>query len=291
MTVEVLTESRCFGGWWTRVRHQSSVCRAAIGISVYQPPRATSVPVPALYWLPGLADLHVERQIRLIASYWLSKLGIAFVIPDARPELESSKNGESATELNWNTAWYVNATQEPFQHHHRMFDYVAEELPEVATNHFPIDAHAMSIAGYANGGLGALSIGLRNADTFCAISAMAPSLVFGISGRPPAELMALLGTDEAQWAAYNPMNNVRSQSSQKTIRIDFGTEGDSYDKEEVERLARGFQSAGQPADIRTHRSYKNDAHLVATFLDQHLEHHALALGVGESKIYDTLGLI
>lgn len=291
MTVEVITESRCFGGWWTRVRHESSACNAAIGFSVFQPPKAASGPVPALYWLPGYADGYVELQIRLMASYWLSKLGFAFVIPDTRPDLDIYRTTNGGRPLDWNTAWYVNANLGPFRHHHRMFDYVALELVDVVPKHFPIDASIRSIAGHATGGLAALCIGLRKQSKFRTISAVAPSQLYDVSRHRSAELTTLLGAEGTEWKLLDPVHCARRHTSKNTIRIDFGIEGDGYNKSEVERLMRGLQSAGQPVDMRTHRSYQNGAHLVASFLDQHLEHHALALGVRESKIYETLGLL
>lgn len=49
-SLELLAETRCFGGLQRRCRHRSSVLRCAMTFSLYLPPQALAgARVPALY--------------------------------------------------------------------------------------------------------------------------------------------------------------------------------------------------------------------------------------------------
>ena len=70
--------------------------------------------------------------------------------------------------------FYLNATQEPWARHYRMYDYITQELPPIIFEHFPADPERHGLTGHSMGGHGALTIGLRNPDMFRSLSAFAP---------------------------------------------------------------------------------------------------------------------
>ncbi len=56
-----------------------------------------------------------------------------------------------------------------------MYSYIAEELPLLLQSNFPIlNPLKVGIMGHSMGGHGALTIGLKNPNTFKSISAFAP---------------------------------------------------------------------------------------------------------------------
>jgi S-formylglutathione hydrolase len=46
---------------------------------------------------------------------------------------------DAAYDLGQGAGFYVNATQKPWAPHFRMWDYVAEELPQADRNNFAVD--------------------------------------------------------------------------------------------------------------------------------------------------------
>ncbi|HVO16233.1 MAG TPA: alpha/beta hydrolase-fold protein, partial [Alphaproteobacteria bacterium] len=54
MTLETISEHRCFGGVQGFYRHNSVATATAMRFSVYKPPQAGSGRVPVLWFLAGL---------------------------------------------------------------------------------------------------------------------------------------------------------------------------------------------------------------------------------------------
>lgn len=44
--------------------------------------------------------------------------------------------------------FYVDATQEPWAKHYRMYSYVTKELPDLISANFPVDSKRQSIMGH-----------------------------------------------------------------------------------------------------------------------------------------------
>jgi S-formylglutathione hydrolase len=55
-----------------------------------------------------------------------------------------------------------------------MYSYVSKELPKIVETYFHISSERKSITGFSMGGLGALTVGLRNLDKYRSISAFSP---------------------------------------------------------------------------------------------------------------------
>ncbi|MGO7251829.1 alpha/beta hydrolase-fold protein, partial [Rhizobium brockwellii] len=80
--------------------------------------------------------------------------GIILVAPDTSPRGEGVADDPSY-DLGQGAGFYVNATEEPWAAHYRMYDYVVEELPALIEATFPADDRR-AIAGHSMGGHGAL---------------------------------------------------------------------------------------------------------------------------------------
>ncbi len=98
------------------------------------------------------------------------------VFPDTSPR------GLSFDEVNKNDDWkigygaghYCDATQEPWKDHFNMYTYVTKELPDIVNSYFPVDPSSKSVMGHSMGGLGALTVALRNSNDYASVSAFAP---------------------------------------------------------------------------------------------------------------------
>lgn len=93
-------------------------------------------------------------------------------MPDTSPRGEDVANDEGY-DLGQSAGFYLNATQQPWAKHYRMYDYVVEELPQLIEANFPV-TDKRSIFGHSMGGPGALQIALKNPQRYRSVSAFAP---------------------------------------------------------------------------------------------------------------------
>ncbi len=71
--------------------------------------------------------------------------------------------------------FYLDATQQPYAAHYRMYSYIVEELHGADRGaSFPADMSRQGIFGHSMGGHGALTIALKHPDRFKSCSAFAP---------------------------------------------------------------------------------------------------------------------
>ena len=71
--------------------------------------------------------------------------------------------------------FYVNATQEPWAPHFRMWDYCRRGTAGAAVRaNFPLDEERQAITGHSMGGHGALTLAMGLPGRFRSVSAFAP---------------------------------------------------------------------------------------------------------------------
>ena len=85
MTLDLVSESRCFGGRQLTYRHASKACACEMRFACFLPPAAESRPVPAVYWLSGLTCTEENFSVKSGAQRYAAELGIALIIPDTSP--------------------------------------------------------------------------------------------------------------------------------------------------------------------------------------------------------------
>jgi S-formylglutathione hydrolase len=174
----------------------------------------------------------------------------------------------------------VDATQPPYAAHFNMHRYVADELPALIAAHFPVDAARSGIFGHSMGGHGALTIALRHPGRYRSVSAFAPIVAPSQVPWGRKALPRYLGNDEADWAEYDACQLVRRQTFPGTILIDQG-EADKFLEGQLkpELFDQACAEAGQPLLLRRHPGYDHSYWFISTFMDDHLRHHAEALGL------------
>lgn len=126
--------------------------------------------------------------------------------------------------------FYVNATQEPWSKHYRMYDYVNEELPALVAQELPVRSDRQSLMGHSMGGHGALISGLREGrQKWACVSAFAPISHPVACPWGQKAFAGYLGADEAQWKAWDATELVLGLSAEDLVRkvppllIDVGT--------------------------------------------------------------------
>ena len=277
--MERLSEQRCFGGVQGVYRHASSACAAPMRFSVYQPPQAAQHEVPVLYFLAGLTCNEETFMIKAGAQRVAAELGLMLVAPDTSPRDTGIDGATGDWEFGEGAGFYLDAEQAPYARNFRMYSYVASELPALIERHFPADLSRSGIFGHSMGGHGALTIALKHADRYRSVSAFAPIVAPSRVPWGDKAFTRYHGTYRQSWAEYDATELVRRQRFPGTILIDQG----SADKFLVEQLQpelfeRACTASGQALSLRFHEGYDHSYWFIESFIEEHLRHHARALG-------------
>jgi S-formylglutathione hydrolase len=275
MTLEKISEQRSFGGIQGFYRHHSSACAAPMRFSVFQPPQAAHGPVPVLYFLAGLTCTEETFMVKAGAQRVAAELGLMLVAPDTSPRDTGIDGATGDWEFGEGAGFYVDATQLPFVGNFHMQRYASRELPELVAGHFPADPGRAGIFGHSMGGHGALTIALKNPDRYRSVSAFAP--IVAPSRVPWGEkaFTGYLGAYRDSWADYDACELVRQQRFPGPILIDQGS-ADQFLETQLrpELFEDACERAGQELILRLHAGYDHSYWFIASFIEDHLRHHA-----------------
>jgi S-formylglutathione hydrolase len=280
-TLETISSQRSFGGTQGVYRHVSTACAAPMRFSVYLPPQAAAGPVPVLYFLAGLTCSEETFVIKAGAQRLAAELGVMLVSPDTSPRNTGIPDEAADWECGTAAGFYLDATEAPWSSFFHMYSYVSEELPRLVAAEFPAAMDRQSIFGHSMGGHGALTIALKHPDRYRSVSAFAPIVA---PSQVPWGLKAFsrfLGPDRAAWANYDACALVRRQRFGGKILIDQG-DADKFLERELrsDLFSAACQEAGQPLELNLRPGYDHSYFFIATFMENHLRHHAAALGAG-----------
>lgn len=277
--LELVKRHRSHGGSVEFYRHDSSTCDAPMRFSVYRPPQADRGSVPVLYWLSGLTCTEENFMAKAGAQRHAAEHGILLVAPDTSPR-DLGLPGESASyDFGAGASFYVNATESPWSKHYRMYDYVVEELPALIAAHFPARVNRSGIAGHSMGGHGALVCALRNPQRYCSVSAFAPIAAPSLCPWGRQAFTGYLGSDEAAWRDYDAHELIRHAERRLPMLIDQGMEDEFLHANQLlpEKLVEAARAADYPLIFNRREGYDHSYYFVASFIDEHLAHHAVAL--------------
>lgn len=275
----LITSNKSAGGWLKRYRHRSTTLGCDMVFAIYLPPKtARGEQVPALYWLSGLSCTDENFSQKGGAQKLVAELGIALVMPDTSPRgTEVPGDPEGAWDFGHGAGFYLNATREPWSRHYRMHDYVVHELPALVEKTFPVNGRR-GISGHSMGGHGALVCALRNPGRYLSVSAFAP--ISNPMNCPWGEkaFSRYLGPDRATWREWDACALLAGATERLPLLVDQG-DADQFLAEQLhpEALERAAASAGHPLTLRRQPGYDHGYYFVASFIDDHLRHHAQAL--------------
>ena len=274
--MERIERHACFGGWQEVWQHESKSLGCPMNVAVYLPPAAADKKCPVLYWLSGLTCNEQNFITKAGAQQFAAEHGVIIVAPDTSPRGEAVADNE-AYDLGQGAGFYVNATQQPWAQHYRMYDYVREELPALIEANFPA-TDARGISGHSMGGHGALVLALKNPGFYRSVSAFAP--IVAPSQVPWGEkaFTAYLGDDRSAWLEYDAVHLVSRAQEKLHLLVDQGL-GDNFLDGQLRTslLEEACRNAGHPARIRYHEGYDHSYYFMASFIGEHVAHHAAAL--------------
>ena len=278
--LETISEHRLHGGIQGFYRHHSEACAGTMRFAVYQPPQAARQLCPVLYFLAGLTCTEETATIKAGAQRLAAELGLVLVMPDTSPRDTGIDGATGDWEFGEGAGFYVDATEAPWSARFRMASHVADELPALVGAQFPVDTELSGICGHSMGGHGALTIALKHPQRYRSVSAFAPIVAPSQVPWGRKALPRYLGDDPAAWADYDACELVRRQTFGGAILIDQG-EADPFLETQLkpELFDQACAKAGQPLLLRRHAGYDHSYWFIASFIDDHLRHHAAALGL------------
>ncbi|WP_371228240.1 S-formylglutathione hydrolase [Roseovarius sp. 2305UL8-3] len=277
--METVSENACFGGVQGVYSHESDACACDMTFGLFLPAEAKDGPVPVLWYLSGLTCTHENAMVKAGAQSWAAEQGIALVFPDTSPRGEDVADDE-AYDLGKGAGFYVNATQDPWKPHFRMWDYVADELPRIITGNFAVDEERQAITGHSMGGHGALTLAMGLPGRFASVSAFAPIVNPTASDWGRKQLTAYLGEDESNWAGHDATLLMRDLGFNGPILTDTGTNDQFIDLLKPEAFAAAVNARRQQATLRLQPGYDHSYFFVSTFMEEHIAFHAEALYAG-----------
>ena len=275
MSLEVISEHRCFGGIQTVYTHPSNTCGVEMTFAAYIPPQAKDGPVPVLWYLSGLTCTHQNAMTKGGFQEHAARRGLAVIFPDTSPR-GAGVADDQAYDLGQGAGFYVNATRDPWRSNFRMYDYIVSELRSVVVDNLPVqDRHG--ITGHSMGGHGALTIALRNSELFDSLSAFAPIAHPTRSDWGRKQLSAYLGDDESAWSFHDSTILLEEHGWKGDILIDQGAADQFLELLKPEALADVMTRRRQPGLVRMQEGYDHSYYFINTFACDHVDWHAARL--------------
>ncbi len=276
MTIETVSTNQSFGGVQGVYRHASSATGTDMMFSVFVPPHEEGATLPVVWYLSGLTCTHANVTEKGEYRRLCSKLGLIFVAPDTSPRGEGvADDPDGAYDFGLGAGFYVDATQEPYSPHYRMWSYVTQELPDIVADHFPVDRDRQSIMGHSMGGHGALTIGLAYPDRFKAISAFAPIVAPSQVPWGQKALDGYLGDDRAAWRKHDAVAMIEDGARCGALLVDQGSADNFLDDQlKPHLLAAACEAAGINLTLHLQPGYDHSYYFISTFMADHLRWHA-----------------
>lgn len=279
MTLENLSCQKSFGGWHKRYRHRSRSLNCDMVFAVYLPPQAEQgEQLPVLYWLSGLTCTDENFMQKAGAHRLAAELGLIIVAPDTSPRgVGVPDDPEGAWDFGLGAGFYLNATEQPWAQHYRMYDYVVDELPALIEANFPV-SDRRGISGHSMGGHGALICALKNPGRYRSLSAFAP--IVNPLNCPWGEkaFTHYLGADRSRWREWDACTLIAEAGEKLPILVDQGDRDDFMVSQlKPEALEAAARAADHPLTLRIQPGYDHSYYFISSFIDDHLRHHAAAL--------------
>ena len=264
---------KCYGGDQLVFAHDSKATSTRMEFAVYVPPQAAKQPWPVLFYLSGLTCTWENATTKAGFQRAAAEHGIVIVAPDTSPRGDDVAD-DTGYDLGKGAGFYLNATQEPWSKHFKMYDYVVNELTELVARSFAVNFARFGITGHSMGGHGALSIAMKNPDRFKSVSAFSPIVAPSQVPWGQKAFNAYLGPDHKIWAEYDSCALMASRGWTRDILIDQG-DADEFLKPQLrpELFVEACKAKHVPLTLRMQAGYDHSYYFMSTFIGDHVRWH------------------
>lgn len=278
MTLETLSEHRCFGGVQGFYRHASTEIGLPMKFGVFVPPQAALGPVPVLFFLAGLTCTEETFAIKAGAQRMAAELGLMLVTPDTSPRDTGIDGAGAAWDFGHGAGFYLDATEAPWAKHFRMESWITQELRALVLSNYAAQPDRVGIFGHSMGGHGALTLALRHPGLYQSVSAFAPIAAPSHCPWGDKAFTGYLGADRLAWAAHDATELVKAGGTVPPLLIDQGLADNFLEVQLHPHLFEAAcRQAGQPLTLRRHKGHDHGYYFIASFIEDHLRHHAQML--------------
>ena len=230
-----------------------------------------------LFYLAGLTCTEETFAIKAHAQRLAAQLDLILITPDTSPRGEDVAQGDH-WDLGLGAGFYINATQAPWAEHYQMERYLLEELYPLVQAEFPVIQDQIGIFGHSMGGHGALTLALKYPEKFKSVSAFAP--ICAPSQCPWGEkaFSNYLGDDRGVWKQHDATALIEQKGALfAEILIDQGLDDQFYSQLNPDLFEQACHKVGQKLSLRQHAGYDHGYYFIQSFMDDHLQFHAVQL--------------
>jgi S-(hydroxymethyl)glutathione dehydrogenase/alcohol dehydrogenase len=278
------------GGLYHRIQHESSSTKTNMTFGLFLPNthkyKPLSETTPAMYWLSGLTcdDTNFAIKAGPIAFAAAEEQNIALVIPDTSPRGDGVPDVD-ASDLGVGAGFYVDATEDPYATNYNMYSNITQELPQLVQDVFRV-GQVKSISGHSMGGHGALTIALKDPESWTAVSAFSP--ICNPTNVPWGEkaFAAYLGSIDAGKAhdATALLENAKAPIFDD-ILIDQGLDDQFLESQlSPQALMKAASASKQTITMNMRPGYDHSYFFISAFIEKHIEFHGARLNKAQGLL-------
>ncbi|KAK6195208.1 hypothetical protein SNE40_000682 [Patella caerulea] len=275
-----VSSNKSFGGQQKVFSHESAELKCTMKFGVFLPPAASGGKVPVIYWLSGLTCTEQNFVTKAGAQKYAAEHGLIIVAPDTSPRGVNIEGEDDSYDFGSGAGFYVDATQDKWQTNYRMYSYITKELPTLINENFPTIPDRQSIMGHSMGGHGALICTLKNPGKYRSVSAFSPICNPVNCPWGQKAFNGYLGADQAVWKTYDACELARQYNGPALdILVDQGKADNFLTQKQLlpENLVEVCSEKKIPITLRMQEDYDHSYFFIASFIEDHIRHHALHL--------------
>lgn len=276
--MELLQKNKCFDGEQRIYQITSKSLKQVSKFGVFLPPQALKMQkCPAVIYLAGLTCTEETFVIKAHAQRLAAQLGLILISPDTSPRGDDVEQGDS-WDIGQGAGFYLDAIQQPWAEHFQMESYLVKELYPLLMKEFPIAEQKVGIFGHSMGGHGALTLAWKYPEKFSSVSAFAPICEPSVCPWGEKAFSNYLGADQTEWAKHDATQLVLNKGALfSEVLIDQGLNDQFYSQLHPENYQAACHKVGQKLTLRMHDGYDHGYFFIQSFIDEHLQFHALQL--------------
>ena len=272
--MEIIESFLSFDGVQKIIRHSSDALSCEMTFAIYEPESRRVKNPPVLWYLSGLTCSHANVMEKGEYRRAASELGMIIVCPDTSPRGNDIPDEENNWQFGTGAGFYLDAVSPPYDNNYNMYTYITKELPTLLREKCSIESNAHGIFGHSMGGHGAITIALKNPDSYKSCSALAPISQPSTASWSKSAFEKYLGKDPKLWRDYDATCLLEDGYRYPEILVDQGL-SDPFleDGLRPELLRVACENAGVNLELRLREGYDHSYYFISTFMESHLRWH------------------